>query len=61
MERTIFETLNLGHRFSQISTGIWFFVAFNILVIRVHPCSSVFIRVPKMEIPIFLNYVLTFL
>ena len=26
--------------FSQISTDIWFFVAFNILVIRVHPCPQ---------------------
>ena len=35
----------LGHRFSQISTDIWLFVAIIILVIRVHPC-------PEMEIPI---------
>jgi hypothetical protein len=27
--------VKLGHRYSQISTDIWFFVAFNILVIRV--------------------------
>jgi hypothetical protein len=27
----------LGHRYSQIFTDIWFFVAFNILVIRFHP------------------------
>jgi len=25
---------------TQISTDIWFFVAFNILVIRVHPCPQ---------------------
>jgi len=35
-----FGLINLGHRFSQISTDIWFFVAFNILVIRVHPCPQ---------------------
>jgi len=38
----------LGHRFSQISTDIWLFVAIIILVIRVHPC-------PEMEIPILSN------
>ena len=27
----------LGHRFAQVSTDNGFFVAFNILVIRVHP------------------------
>ena len=32
--------VKLGHRFSQISTDIWFFVAFNILIIRVHPCPQ---------------------
>jgi len=32
--------VKLGHRFSQIFTDIWFFVAFNILVIRVHPCPQ---------------------
>jgi hypothetical protein len=32
--------VKLGHRFSQISTEIWFFVAFIILVIRVHPCPQ---------------------
>jgi len=30
--------VKLGNRFSQISTDIWFFVAFTILIIRVHPC-----------------------
>jgi hypothetical protein len=30
--------VKLGHRYSQISTDIWLFVAFNILVICVHPC-----------------------
>ena len=32
--------VKLGHRYSQISTDIWLFVAFNILVIRVHPCPQ---------------------
>jgi hypothetical protein len=35
-----FFRIKLGHRFSQIFTDIWFFVAFNILVIRVHPCPQ---------------------
>ena len=35
-----FRNIKLGHRFSQISTDILFFVAFSILVIRVHPCPQ---------------------
>jgi hypothetical protein len=33
-----FTQVKFGHRFSQISTDIRFFVVFNILVIRDHPC-----------------------
>ena len=36
----LFCQVKLGHRYSQISTDIWLFVAFNILVIRVHPCPQ---------------------
>ena len=32
--------VKLGHRFSQISTDICFFLAFYILVIRVDPCPQ---------------------
>ena len=35
-----FFCIKLGHRFSQIPTDIWFFLALNILVIRVHPCPQ---------------------
>ena len=49
----------LGHRFSQIPTDIWFFVAFNILVIRVHPCpqnaNSYTFKLP-IQAPVFKDY-----
>ena len=35
-----FSCVKLGHRFSRIFTDIWFFVAFIIPVIRVHPCPE---------------------
>ena len=49
LKKTRAAFIKLGHRFSQILTDIWLFVAFNILVIRVHPC-------PQKKIPILSSY-----
>jgi hypothetical protein len=40
--RKTLNLIKLGHGLSQISTDIWFFVAFNFLIIRVHPCPQNF-------------------
>ena len=40
LKKTRAAFIKLGHRFSQILTDIWLFVAFNILVIRFHPCPQ---------------------